>query len=65
MNILVFLLSGAVVSFSARYPSPHRTVILQCREVSETLLQRDPSPVAAAHVRSDGCGGSGCDHGGL
>lgn len=65
MNILVFLLSGAVVSFSARCPSPHRAVILQCREVSETLLQRDSGPVAASHVRSDGCGGSGCDHGGL
>lgn len=65
VNILVFLLSGAVVSFSARCPSPHRAIILQCREVSETLLQRDSGPVAASDVCFDGCGGSGCDHGGL
>lgn len=55
----------AVVSFSARCPSPHRAIILQCREVSETLLQRDSGPVAASDVCFDGCGGSGCDHGGL
>lgn len=54
-----------MVSASAGYPSPHRAVILQCREVSEALLQRDPGPVAASDVCSDGCGASCCDHGGL